>query len=83
MGGPVIAPPAVADGKVYAVTLGGLLRCLDAAAGRELWRFDLKERTQADPLVVAGVRVAGGRVYLAAELRIGGVGMASLFCLQP
>jgi outer membrane protein assembly factor BamB len=83
MGGPVIAPPAVADDKVYAVTLGGLLRCLDAADGRELWRFDLKERTRADPLVVAGVRVAGGRVYLAAELRIGGVGLASLFCLRP
>jgi outer membrane protein assembly factor BamB len=73
----------VVDDKVYAVTLGGLLRCLDAADGRELWRFDLKQCTKADPLVVAGARVSGGRVYLAAELRIGGIGMASLYCLQP
>jgi outer membrane protein assembly factor BamB len=82
MGGPVIAPPAVADGKVYAVTVGGRLRCLDAADGRELWAWDLKERTGREPVVLAAVRAAGGRVLVAAEVQTGAGGTASLYCLQ-
>ena len=83
MGGPVIAPPTVADGKVYAVTVGGKLRCLDAADGRELWGWDLKARVKFEPLVFGAVRVSGGRVYVAAEIQTGAGGSACLYCLEP
>jgi len=82
MGGPVIAPPTMVGGRVYVVTTTGLLRCLAADDGREIWYFDLKAVTNADPLVVAGVRVHQGRVYLAAEIRLGDVSLAVLYCLE-
>jgi outer membrane protein assembly factor BamB len=81
-GGPVIAPPTVADGKLYVVTVAGLLRCLAADDGRELWRFDVKKLTDAEPQVYAGVRVRGGRVYLATEVRTGAGSLAILYCLE-
>ncbi len=82
MGGPVVAPPAVADGKVYAVTVGGKLRCLDAADGRERWAWDAKQGRPVKPVVLAAVRAVGGRVFVAAELKTGAGGAASLYCLQ-
>jgi outer membrane protein assembly factor BamB len=83
MGGPVIAPPTVADGKVYAVTVDGQLRCLDAADGRELWGWDLKAHVKHEVLVFGAVRVAGGRVYVTAEIQTGAGGSACLYCLEP
>ena len=82
MGGPVIAPPAVADGRVYVATTAGLLRCLAAADGRELWRFDVRKATDAEPLVFAGVRVHKDRVYLATEVQTGAGSLAILYCLE-
>jgi outer membrane protein assembly factor BamB len=83
MGGPVIAPPTVAGGKVYAVAVNGTLKCLAAADGRELWNWDLKARVKHEPLVLAAVRVAGSRVFVAAEIQTGAGGSASVYCLQP
>lgn len=83
MGGPVIAPPTVADGEVYAVTVDGKLWCLDAADSRELWGWDLKARVKFEPLVFGAVRVAGGRAYVAAEIRTGAGGSACVYCLEP
>lgn len=83
MGGPVIAPPTVAGGKLYVVTVPGLLRCLAAADGRELWRFDVAMSTGSEPLVYAAPRVDGGRVYLATEVRTGAGSLAILYCLVP
>lgn len=83
MGGPVIAPPTVADGKVYAVTVDGRLRCLDASDGRELWAWDMRQGRPVAPRAVAAVRVAGGRAYVAAELRTGAGGSACVYCLEP
>jgi len=38
------ATPAVVDGKVYAFGITGLLTCLDAGSGKQLWQVDtLKE----------------------------------------
>jgi outer membrane protein assembly factor BamB len=34
--------PTIDDGRLYAVGAGGLLHCLDAAEGKELWTKDLR-----------------------------------------
>ncbi len=38
-GSPIKAPPSVADGRVYFGCGDGNAYCLEAASGRELWRF--------------------------------------------
>jgi outer membrane protein assembly factor BamB len=83
MGGPVVSPPAVEEGKVYAMTVGGTLRCLAAADGAEVWRYDLRPTPTAEVLAFGAVRTGGGRVYVAAEVKAGDTSTACLYCLKP
>jgi outer membrane protein assembly factor BamB len=83
MGSAVIAPPAVADGRLFAVSMSGMLKCLSATDGQEVWRYDLAARTKMTPVVTAGPVVRGGRLYLAGELQAAGSGQAVLLCLRP
>jgi outer membrane protein assembly factor BamB len=62
----VVASPIVSGGAVYVVTVQGLLVKLDAATGREVWRFDDLEEYLADRDVFASPVLANGRIYLAA-----------------
>jgi outer membrane protein assembly factor BamB len=56
--------PAVADGKVVAVGVGGVLSCVDAASGKMLWRKDdfsgawPKFFTASSPIVTGGLCIA-------------------------
>jgi outer membrane protein assembly factor BamB len=61
--------PAVADGKVVTLGVGGVLSCLDAAAGKLLWRKDPfpkivpKFFASFSPIIVDGMVIAhlGGK----------------------
>ena len=61
--------PAVAEGKVVTMGVGGVLSCLDAANGKLVWRKDPFPKvvptffTASSPIIVDGVAVAqlGGR----------------------
>jgi outer membrane protein assembly factor BamB len=59
--------PAVAEGKVCTLGVGGVLSCLDAASGKVVWRKDSKAwpmfYTASSPLIVDGKCIAylGGR----------------------
>lgn len=61
--------PAVAEGKVVTLGVGGVLSCLDAATGKLLWRRDEFPKvvpqffTGMSPLIVDGLCIAhlGGR----------------------
>ncbi len=56
--------PAVADGKVVTVGVGGVLSCLDAATGELAWRKDPfpkvvpKFFTSTSPIIVDGMAIA-------------------------
>ena len=56
--------PAVADGKVVTLGVGGVLSCLEAATGKLAWRKDPfpktvpKFATASSPIVVDGVAIA-------------------------
>jgi outer membrane protein assembly factor BamB len=39
--------PAVANGKLYAFGITGILTCLDAASGKQLWQIDAIDKFQA------------------------------------
>jgi outer membrane protein assembly factor BamB len=70
--------PAVADGKVVTLGVGGVLSCLDAADGKVLWRKDEfpkvvpKFFTSTSPLIVDGMAVA----------HLGGPGNGALVALD-
>jgi len=61
--------PAVADGKVVTLGVGGVFSCLDAATGKVLWRKDPFPKvvptffTSMSPIIVDGMAIAhlGGR----------------------
>ncbi len=56
--------PAVADGKVVVLGVGGVLSCLDAAAGKLVWRKDPFPKvvprffTSFSPIIVDGMAIA-------------------------
>jgi outer membrane protein assembly factor BamB len=56
--------PAVAEGKVVTLGVGGVLSCLDATSGKVLWRKDPFPKvvprffTSVSPIIVDGVAVA-------------------------
>jgi len=56
--------PAVADGKVFTIGVGGILSCLDAASGELLWRKDPFPKvvplffTAMSPIIVDGMCIA-------------------------
>jgi outer membrane protein assembly factor BamB len=53
--------PAVADGRVFALGISGILSCLDARTGKLLWRKDYQpyyNRSGNSPLVTDGLCIA-------------------------
>ena len=56
--------PAVADGKVITLGVGGVLSCLDAASGKVVWRKDPFSKvvprffTATSPIIVDGMVIA-------------------------
>ena len=76
--------PAVADGKVVTLGVGGILSCLDAATGKLLWRKDEfpkvvpKFYTGMSPMIVDGMAIAelggeGNGAIMAFDLATGDV----------
>ncbi len=74
--------PAVADGKVFSIGVGGVLSCLDAATGKVLWRKDPfpkvvpKFFTAMSPMTVDGMCIAhlggaGNGAIIAYDLNTG------------
>ena len=61
---------ALADGRVFAISVAGYLYALDAGNGNLLWKQGLKRKNErwevAAPVVSDGVVYAGGTTYLAA-----------------
>lgn len=56
--------PAVADGKIVTIGVGGVLSCLDAVSGKQLWRQDPFPEvvpmffTSMSPIIVDGICIA-------------------------
>jgi outer membrane protein assembly factor BamB len=74
--------PAVADGKVVTIGVGGVLSCLDAAGGKLVWRKDPFPKvvpqffTASSPIIVDGMCIAqlggkGNGAILAYDLATG------------
>jgi outer membrane protein assembly factor BamB len=51
---PTMPSPALADGRLYLVSDGGVASCLDAATGHVIWRERVSGQFSASPLVGAG-----------------------------
>jgi outer membrane protein assembly factor BamB len=75
LGGPINASPIVAGGKVYVMTVSGLLACLSADDGKELWRLTLDV---PDDDAYSSPTLAEGKLYVAASGKLYCIGDKSL-----
>jgi outer membrane protein assembly factor BamB len=81
IGGPVVGGIASDGRRAFAVSVNGTIVCVRSDTGKEMWRHELGQ-TDASPEVFASPVFAGNRLYVAAEMRHGGVGVISLFCFE-
>lgn len=51
----IVSPPALADGRLYAGSVDGILHVVDLATGKEAWQFNVGSRIQTTPTVADGV----------------------------
>src|SRR6185436_16228754 len=58
---PLNPSPILVEGLLYLLSGSGILTCLDAATGEELWKERLGDSYSASPLY------AGGRLFLMSE----------------
>lgn len=65
---PLLAPPVVAEGRVYAADATAEVAALDAATGRTLWRADARPARNRGSLLGAGLAHADGRLFVATGL---------------
>jgi outer membrane protein assembly factor BamB len=67
--------PAVAEGKVCTLGVGGVVSCLDAATGKVVWREDTKSKpdfyTSSSPLIADGKCIVYAEALTAFDLTNG------------
>lgn len=62
-GGPVLAAPGVADGRVFVGSYDGRVYAFDAGDGRTMWTRDTGAPVPSTPVPEQGVVVVGSRSY--------------------
>jgi outer membrane protein assembly factor BamB len=67
----VMAPPVVADGKVFVMDGGAVVSAHDAQTGAQVWRADLKPRDKKErDGYGGGLAFADGKLYVASGFRL-------------
>ena len=66
--GPLLSPPVVAGGRVFAMDSEGLISAFDVRGGTRLWTFDSAPDEDGEGAFGGGLAVAGGRLYAATGL---------------
>ena len=66
--GPILSPPVIAGGRVFAMDSESLVSAFDAESGRRLWRTDLLPEDDDEGAFGGGLAVAGGQVFAATGL---------------
>ena len=72
----LLAPPVIADGRVYVLDSAAELRAFDAKTGRELWHVDLTPEDEDEGPRGGGIAYFGGRLFVT-------TGFADVFALDP
>ena len=66
--GPILTPPVVAGGRVFAMDSESLISAFDAASGARLWAVDVAPEEDEEGAFGGGLAVAGERLYVATGL---------------
>jgi outer membrane protein assembly factor BamB len=73
--GRIVAPPVVANGRVFTMDAGTQLSAVDAATGSRLWTFDVEPEKESAGGTGGGVTYDRGRLYV-------GTGYAQVIALE-
>ena len=66
--GPILSPPVIAGGRVFAMDSESLVSAFDAESGRRLWSTDTLPEDDDEGAFGGGLAVAGGLVFAATGL---------------
>lgn len=66
--GPILSPPVIAGGRVFAMGSESLVSAFDAESGRQLWSTDTQPEDDDEGAFGGGLAVAGGLVFAATGL---------------
>jgi len=61
---PLTAQPIVVDGRVYTLDTDSQLSAFDAANGKRVWRIDVSDPEEDDPVISGGVSYSRGMLYV-------------------
>lgn len=61
---PLTAQPIVIDGKVFTLDADSTLTALSLDTGKELWRRDVRDKDEDDPVIGGGIAYAKGKIYI-------------------
>ena len=61
----ILAPPVIANGRVYTIDADGTVRATNASSGNGIWSTDTEREDEDDAVVAGGVAVFGDTVLVA------------------
>jgi outer membrane protein assembly factor BamB len=61
---PLTAQPIVVDGLIYAIDTDAALSAFDINSGKLVWRTDVADPEEDDPVIGGGISFAGGVLYV-------------------
>jgi len=61
---PLTAQPIVVDGRVFTLDTDSKLSAFNAENGERIWRVDVKDKAEDDPVIGGGVAYSRGRLFV-------------------
>jgi outer membrane protein assembly factor BamB len=61
---PLTAQPIVVDNKIFTLDIDSNLAAFDANTGKEIWRVNVRDPKEDDPVISGGVAFSGGVLYV-------------------
>ena len=61
---PLTSQPILVDGRVFTLDTTSQLTAFNAKTGKQLWRTDVRDLSEDDPVISGGIAFSGGLIYV-------------------